>query len=243
MEYRRRINTEPWILVASKATENLVIRDLKPAAWYTLRLTAHNDAGATQTKMEFATTTLSGISIGPPNDLIMDDDTVKTPPNHKVLYVVVPLVCAIVLIFSAVIVGYVMLKRNGRTSYLGEIMPGQQQQPGLGIGQQAQHQSHHHMSSCMSTVQLKSTAERDNRRNHQVYTSSPVKQDNHKSNDHGSEMYEISPYATFSVPGRENRSVTTATLDYTMQFKTFGHLENEDINTIDYERSSVDFER
>lgn len=57
------------------------------------------------------------------------------------------------------------------------------------------------------------------------------------------EMYEISPYATFSVPGRENRSVTTATLDYTMQFKTFGHLENEDINTIDYERSSVDFER
>lgn len=58
-----------------------------------------------------------------------------------------------------------------------------------------------------------------------------------------SEMYEISPYATFSVPGRENRSVTTATLDYTMQFKTFGHLENEDINTIDYDRSTVDFER
>lgn len=57
------------------------------------------------------------------------------------------------------------------------------------------------------------------------------------------EMYEISPYATFSVPGRENRSVTTATLDYTMQFKTFGHLENEDINTIDYERSTVEFER
>ncbi|XP_043274690.1 Down syndrome cell adhesion molecule-like protein Dscam2 isoform X2 [Venturia canescens] len=244
VEYRRRINTEPWILVASKATENLIIRDLKPAAWYSLRLTAHNDAGATQTKMEFGTTTLSGISIGPPNDLIMDDDTVRNPPNHKILYVIVPLVCAIVLIFSAVIVGYVMLKRNGRTSYLAEMMPGQQQQAGLGIGQQAQHQSHHHMSSCMSTVQLKSTAERDNRRNHQVYTSSPVKQDNHKSNnDHGSEMYEISPYATFSVPGRENRSVTTATLDYTMQFKTFGHLENEDINTIDYERSSVDFER
>lgn len=38
----------------------------------------------------------------------------------------------------------------------------------------------------MSTMQLKSTAERDNRRNHQVYTSSPVKQENHKSNDHGS---------------------------------------------------------
>ncbi|XP_015187903.1 PREDICTED: Down syndrome cell adhesion molecule-like protein Dscam2 isoform X4 [Polistes dominula] len=245
VEYRKRINSEPWILVASKATENLVIRDLKTASWYCLRLTAHNDAGSTQTQMEFATTTLSGVSIGPPNDLIMEDDVKKSIPNHKVLYVVVPLVCAIILIISAIILGYVMLKRNGRTNYLGEILPGQQQQQqtGLGLVQQQQHQQHHHLSSCMSTVQLKSTAERDNRRNHQVYTSSPVKQENHKSNDHGSEMYEISPYATFSVPGRENRSVTTATLDYTMQFKTFGHLENEDINRIDYERSSVDFER
>ncbi|XP_043491862.1 Down syndrome cell adhesion molecule-like protein Dscam2 isoform X4 [Polistes fuscatus] len=245
VEYRKRINSEPWILVASKATENLVIRDLKTASWYCLRLTAHNDAGSTQTQMEFATTTLSGVSIGPPNDLIMEDDVKKSIPNHKVLYVVVPLVCAIILIISAIILGYVMLKRSGRTNYLGEILPGQQQQQqtGLGLVQQQQHQQHHHLSSCMSTVQLKSTAERDNRRNHQVYTSSPVKQENHKSNDHGSEMYEISPYATFSVPGRENRSVTTATLDYTMQFKTFGHLENEDINRIDYERSSVDFER
>ncbi|XP_047351251.1 Down syndrome cell adhesion molecule-like protein Dscam2 isoform X6 [Vespa velutina] len=242
VEYRRRINTELWILVASRATENLVIRDLKTASWYSLRLTAHNDAGSTQTQMEFATTTLSGVSIGPPNDLIMEDDVKKSIPNHKVLYVVVPLVCAIILIISAIILGYVMLKRSGRSNYLGEILPGQQQQQQTGLGL-VQQQQHHHLSSCMSTVQLKSTAERDNRRNHQVYTSSPVKQENHKSNDHGSEMYEISPYATFSVPGRENRSVTTATLDYTMQFKTFGHLENEDINTIDYERSSVDFER
>ncbi|XP_033228370.1 Down syndrome cell adhesion molecule-like protein Dscam2 [Belonocnema kinseyi] len=241
VEYRRRIGTEPWILVASRATENLVIRDLKPASWYSLRLTAHNDAGSTQTQVEFATTTLSGISIGPPNDLVMDDDTVKGIPSYKIFYIVVPLVCAIVLIISAVILGYVMLKRSGRSSYLGDMLPGQQQPPGLGLNQG--HQQHHHLSNCMSTVQLKSTAERENRRNHQVYTSSPVKQDNHKANDHGSEMYEISPYATFSVPGRDNRSVTTATLDYTMQFKTFGHLENEDINAIDYERSSVDFER
>lgn len=41
-------------------------------------------------------------------------------------------------------------------------------------------------------------------------------------------MYEISPYATFSVGGNNSRSVTTSTLDYTMQFKTFGHLEDED---------------
>lgn len=79
-----------------------------------------------------------------------------------------------------------------RANYLGEILPGQQQnqQSGLGlVQQQQQHQQHHHLSSCMSTMQLKSTAERDNRRNHQVYTSSPVKQENHKSNDHGSGLF------------------------------------------------------
>lgn len=100
--------------MASRATEDLVIRELKTASWYSLRLTAHNDAGSTQTQMEFATTTLSGVSIGPPNDLIMENDVKKAIPNHKVLYVVVPIVCAIVLIISAAILGYVMLKRSGR---------------------------------------------------------------------------------------------------------------------------------
>lgn len=47
-------------------------------------------------------------------------------------------------------------------------------------------------------------------------------------------MYEISPYATFSVPGNGSRSVTTSTLDYTMQFKTFGHLENDENNSTVY---------
>lgn len=52
-------------------------------------------------------------------------------------------------------------------------------------------------------------------------------------------MYEISPYATFSVPGPNNsRSVTTSTLDYTMQFKTFGHIEDEDHNAVMYPKNA-----
>lgn len=59
-------------------------------------------------------------------------------------------------------------------------------------------------------------------------------------------MYEISPYATFSVAGgRTNtpgqvmnaktptRAVTSSTLDYTMQFKTFGHPDG-DLNATAY---------
>lgn len=83
----------------------------------------------------------------------------------------------------------------------------------------------------------------ENRRNQQVYTASPVKIID-KDND--SEMYEISPYATFSVTGGRTVSQghsktptrgahTPSALDYTMQFKTFGHPEGElDLNATAY---------
>lgn len=57
------------------------------------------------------------------------------------------------------------------------------------------------------------------------------------------EMYEISPYATFSVAGGRTvsnsaktptRGVTTSTLDYTMQFQTFGHPEGDNLNATAY---------
>lgn len=83
--------------------------------------------------------------------------------------------------------------------------------------------------------------DQNSRRNQQVYTASPVKIID-KDND--SEMYEISPYATFSVTGGRTvvqshsktptRSAhTPSSLDYTMQFKTFGHPEG-DLNATAY---------
>lgn len=56
-------------------------------------------------------------------------------------------------------------------------------------------------------------------------------------------MYEISPYATFSVSaGRTTsgmsktptRGVTPSTLDYTVQFKTFGHPDGDNLNATAY---------
>lgn len=41
-----------------------------------------------------------------------------------------------------------------------------------------------------------------------------------------SDMYEISPYATFQVGG-PHRPAVASTLDHTLQFRTFGHMENE----------------
>lgn len=57
------------------------------------------------------------------------------------------------------------------------------------------------------------------------------------------EMYEISPYATFSVSGGRTtsgmsktptRGVTPSTLDYTVQFKTFGHPDGDNLNATAY---------
>lgn len=64
------------------------------------------------------------------------------------------------------------------------------------------------------------------------------------------EMYEISPYATFSVSGGRTHvgggdghqaktpsrggGVTASTLDYTVQFKTFGHPDGDNLNATAY---------
>ncbi|XP_026477798.1 uncharacterized protein LOC113383762 isoform X2 [Ctenocephalides felis] len=85
---------------------------------------------------------------------------------------------------------------------------------------------------------IKTNVERENLQNQkhvhesqQVYAPNPRKQSHGKLNSNAgeeSEMYDISPYATFSVSGPESRSVTASTLDYTVQFKTFGMIEVED---------------
>lgn len=85
--------------------------------------------------------------------------------------------------------------------------------------------------------------DREIRHNQQVYTASPVKTVD-KGNE--SEMYEISPYATFSVSGGRTvvgqgnngktptRGITTSSLDYTMQFQTFGHPDGDNLNATAY---------
>ncbi|XP_073961096.1 cell adhesion molecule Dscam2-like isoform X2 [Choristoneura fumiferana] len=49
---------------------SFVIADLMPAQWYQIKIIAENSAGDTKSFYSFATTTLSGESIGPPSDLL-----------------------------------------------------------------------------------------------------------------------------------------------------------------------------
>lgn len=60
VEYKPFQKTE-WILVSNFiVNEVFSIQNLTPATWYQLRVTAHNDAGATIETFNFATTTWSG---------------------------------------------------------------------------------------------------------------------------------------------------------------------------------------
>ncbi|XP_017776462.1 PREDICTED: Down syndrome cell adhesion molecule-like protein Dscam2 isoform X2 [Nicrophorus vespilloides] len=204
----KAIGDQKWTLISSSVSgEKLVIQDLVPATWYQLRVSAQNDAGLSHGVFTFATTTLAGGRIPPPPSL-SDDNDASNAFTYKDTYILIPAISIGVLLLCVGLLWWSLYKKRSPSE--DEDNQSRQVQP------------------------EEKTVDRDNRRNcQQVYSSSPVKSCD-KIHDDASGMYEISPYATFSVPGNNSRSVTTSTLDYTMQFKTFGHIEDDDHNTIAY---------
>lgn len=60
IEYRTKSQSS-WTLVSNNIQqEELIIPDLTPATWYSIRATAHNDAGSSQQEFIFATKTRTG---------------------------------------------------------------------------------------------------------------------------------------------------------------------------------------
>ncbi|XP_071054820.1 cell adhesion molecule Dscam2 [Onthophagus taurus] len=207
----KSLGADKWVLVSSSVSgEKLLVQDLQPATWYQLKVTAENDAGVSHGLFNFATTTLTGARVLPPPNL-NEDLPASAGFGYKELYILIPSLCACVLVTCIAHTCYRNFKRK------------------RGVERESQQ---------AGEEPDEKTVDRENRRNcQQVYTSSPIKAGD-KIPDDGSGMYEISPYATFSVPGNNSRSVTTSTLDYTMQFKTFGHIEDEDHNAIPYSKNA-----
>ena len=60
-KYKTR-NGDDWTLSSNniRPVEKYRIINLNPATWYTVKVTAHNDAGITDAEYEFATLTRSG---------------------------------------------------------------------------------------------------------------------------------------------------------------------------------------
>ncbi|XP_059217414.1 cell adhesion molecule Dscam2 [Stomoxys calcitrans] len=212
-----------WTVVTSDISnaeenrENLIFCEFQPAKWYQLRISATNDAGKTMEHYHFATTNIDGVTIPPPpvfpseNDLMNNLIYGTNPTNDDWL----PTFIVIVIISVAIITIALMIKH--RRTLCGPLAEGYESRALPGDYKE----------------------DHDNRRNQQVYSASPVKTVD-KGNE--SEMYEISPYATFSVNGGRTgapaktptRGVAASPMDYTMQFKTFGHPEGENLNATAY---------
>ncbi|TMW46957.1 hypothetical protein DOY81_007959 [Sarcophaga bullata] len=212
-----------WTVVTSDISnaeenrENLIFCDFLPAKWYQLRISATNDAGKTAEHYHFATTNIDGVTIPPPsvfpseNDLMNNLINATNPTNGDWYSTLI-----VIVIISVAIITVALTIKHRRTlcgpmteGYESRTLPGDYKE------------------------------DHDNRRNQQVYSASPVKTVD-KGNE--SEMYEISPYATFSVNGGRTgapaktptRGVAASPMDYTMQFKTFGHPEGENLNATAY---------
>ncbi|XP_046991954.1 Down syndrome cell adhesion molecule-like protein Dscam2 [Schistocerca americana] len=205
VEYRILKSNAKWILINNSApSRNFLIRDLQPATWYELRITAHNSAGSTTAHFTSATTTVLGATVAPVSER---QNLKNTLHFYEDVYLMVPIVCSSILMLSAGIFFYVAIHRK-------HCLQSAERKNSLGVPE--------------SLSISKEAAEMDNKKNfQQIYSSSPTKSDgHHKATEKSSEIYEMSPYATFAVSPDPPRLMSAPTLDYTLQFKTFGHSEN-----------------
>jgi hypothetical protein len=62
LNYRLNRDQAEWNQISNnvKPGGNFVVLDLEPASWYSLRVTAHNNAGFTVAEYDFATLTVNG---------------------------------------------------------------------------------------------------------------------------------------------------------------------------------------
>ncbi|XP_077561118.1 cell adhesion molecule Dscam1-like [Haemaphysalis longicornis] len=85
----------------------LVIPDLTPATWYDLLVTAQNEAGATEAEYVFATLTLSGGTVPPPQW------TQAIDSQRRHIRVVIPIVCTLLaMLLVSAVVCYVFSRRR-----------------------------------------------------------------------------------------------------------------------------------
>ncbi|XP_076297120.1 Down syndrome cell adhesion molecule 1 isoform X38 [Lasioglossum baleicum] len=134
VEHKKKHQQE-WNQVSNNVKpggNNFVVLDLDPASWYHLRVTAHNNAGFAVAEYEFATLTVTGGTIAPARELPdvngggNEEDPMKIFKAN--IYLVVPVVTAIVVIIVAVIV-ICVLRGKGHGSDKDDVV---YQQTGVG---------------------------------------------------------------------------------------------------------------
>ncbi|CAG9581983.1 unnamed protein product [Danaus chrysippus] len=167
----------------------IALCSLQSATWYHLKVIALSTAGSTTATYYFSTLTEGGERIPAPAQFPSGGEEDVSSGSSVVL-----LAIAAALFIALLLLGVFAYKRSATKPCFRK---GYEQS---GVSEED-----------------KSVEKRDNRKNcQQVYTSSPIKSTNKKEQQ---EMYEISPYATFSMSGGSTGEAAAGTL------RTFGRAE------------------
>ncbi|XP_064480157.1 cell adhesion molecule Dscam1-like [Ornithodoros turicata] len=104
----------PETIEASNA-DVYTLTKLQPSSWYHLLMSSNNDAGSTEAQFMFATLTPSGATI-PPMTLHPEESTGSFP---KSVTLVIPVVCAFIVLLVIGVVVYMVCSRKGRSHDYG----------------------------------------------------------------------------------------------------------------------------
>ncbi|GIY09917.1 down syndrome cell adhesion molecule-like protein Dscam2 [Caerostris darwini] len=114
----KRLHTTEWKIAASSISqqqEKVIIRDLSPGTWYSIRVTAHNVAGSTVAEYEVATLTLDGSTVAP----ILLLESRESINIWEDVNIIVPIVAAVIAL--TVVIGVAVCvcvkKRHGGEDY------------------------------------------------------------------------------------------------------------------------------
>ncbi|XP_071522341.1 cell adhesion molecule Dscam1 [Panulirus ornatus] len=101
-----------WTMASNqvKPTGNYVIMELTPATWYSLRISAHNNAGSSVAEYECATLTVTGGTIAPAREVPAFG--AGGLPLYLNLNLIVPVVSAVVVIVLAIVIICYLRGRN-----------------------------------------------------------------------------------------------------------------------------------
>ncbi|CAK1550561.1 unnamed protein product [Leptosia nina] len=207
MQWRRADgNTAAWRdadLTSLHHHREVLVGDLSAGTWYALRLWTATETARHQAVIYAATTTHSGERLRRPVAFHSDGGSVSTigsaDSSERVLGAVSLAFAALAALAVTALLLVLMAKRSTLWSCGGQV-------------DDETRRCRHSAASTDKSV----CPEQQNLRNCQHDYK-------HDKLSPASDVYEISPYATFAVGGE----TTAATLDHTLQFRTFGHRDND----------------
>ncbi|KAG8194566.1 hypothetical protein JTE90_013309 [Oedothorax gibbosus] len=211
----RRQHTSEWKVASSSAAQEKVeVRDLSPGTWYSVRVTAHNVAGSTVAEYEIATLTMDGSTVAP----VLVLESRESANIWEDVNIIVPVVAAVIAL--TVVIGVAVCvcvkKRHGAEDYY-ERRGGNANTTPLMSNQPAKKSTEGTPAPIRETSMYQTCGPKASITTG-IQDPNVVAEQGHYYED------DITPYATFRLPGCE--SDTESSHETLREMQTFGHQQH-----------------